>query len=107
MQLSPGDEYFNEDLNKMTDSGVGLLFMCFQASIENQFEHIQRLINDPNEPTEGAGIDALIGQGNHAHAWPVAWGEDRTKTASFGSFVKLKGGEYFFAPCISFFDTLV
>ena len=107
LPMSPGDKLFNNNLNKMTENGVGLLFMCFQASIENQFEHIQRLINDPNEPTSGAGIDGLVGQGDHTHAWPLAWGEDKTKAASFGSFVKLKGGEYFFAPCISFFDRLV
>jgi Dyp-type peroxidase family len=107
LQMSPGDEHFNDDLNKMAEGEVGLLFMCFQASIENQFEHIQRLLNDPNEPTAGAGIDALIGHGDHTHAWPLTWGEDKTKTADFGNFVELKGGEYFFAPCISFFDTLV
>ncbi len=105
-EISAGAEHFNQKVEKMAESGVGLLFMCFQSSIENQFEHLQRLASNPDAPVAGAGIDALIDQGDRLCDWPVQWGESLRRKGSFGAFVNLRGGEYFFAPSISFFRSL-
>lgn len=73
-----------------SDSRVGLLFMCYQRSIHDQFEFIQRhWIDNHNHPVMGTGVDRLIGQ---------KWSEKTDLKYP----VTLKGGEYFFAPSLSF-----
>lgn len=98
----------NGNLHWFPEGGVGLLFMCYQGSIENQFEVIQgKWANKgdilANNPT---GIDGVIGQGPNAHQqwWPLSYnGEDRVKLKNpFAGFVTMKGGEYFYAPSIPF-----
>jgi Dyp-type peroxidase family len=71
---------------------------------------------------DATGLDAVIGQkiegqsdpviGHEANApthWPQAWGKPPACPVSsdFAQFVTLKGGEYFFAPCMSFLRTMV
>lgn len=113
--------------------GVGLLFMCYQSDIWEQFEFIQRLwannfkfvkSGDPNYDV--TGLDAVIGQKrgdqfdpivdpaqapNPPQNWPREWGKSTIKPDippenQFGQFVTLKGGEYFFAPSLSFLKGL-
>lgn len=88
--------------------GVGLLFMCCQASIKDQFETMQkRWANDPAFVKENTGLDPLIGQGTAApQNWPVQWGSSEKRPFAFEPFVKMLGGEYFFAPSISFLKGL-
>jgi len=51
-----------ENIWKNDDSDRGLLFLCYQYSIENQFEFLQRhWANSATRPTEG-GDDFVIGQ---------------------------------------------
>lgn len=91
----------------------GLLFFCCQASLENQFEFLQRVwCNDPNfpqgptrpvggyNPVPGApadGPDPIIGQHHGA-------GVDSFIPAghqlALQQFVKLRGGEYLIAPSL-------
>lgn len=93
---------------------VGLLFMCYQADIAQQFEFIQRTWADnPNFPRNlvfpGTGDDPLIGQDFDASAeqhWPTKHGGSERKNFSFEGFVKLQGGEYFYAPSLKFFEKL-
>ena len=100
----------NPRLEELPLGGVGLLFMCYQRSIVQQFEVLQYLhANDPRFPGEqGPGIDPIIGQpgGNGVGQlkWPARWNDPREKHQPFDfhSFVTLKGGEYFFAPSIHF-----
>src|SRR5262245_29654761 len=93
-----------EDLPK---EKVGLLFICFQSSIADQFEFIQRnWANDKDLWRRKRGVDPIAGQFGpdgqiEAQDWPINWGEGDRASFSFSSFVKLKGGEYFFAPSIS------
>jgi deferrochelatase/peroxidase EfeB len=96
------------DLSDHPEKGVGLLFMCFQADIAKQFEHLQKMAN----ATTG-GLDPIIGQTANKKTplqqqWPSDWaGEGRkTKAFNFQGFVTLQGGEYFFAPSISFLRRL-
>ncbi len=91
---------------------VGLLFMCFQGDIRHQFEFMQRIwIDDSFFPgiLPLTGDDPLIGQDNThaAQHWTVTYGQKKpTVEVDFRSFVTLRGGEYFFAPSLSFFDHL-
>lgn len=98
------------------EGGVGLLFAAYQASIENQFEFTQiSWANSATFPAPGAqpqpGVDPVMGQGatppNTQHT-PQHWGDPATPkpAQSFGEFVTMKGGEYFFAPVISTLRTL-
>ena len=109
----------------LPESGLGLLFFCYQSDIWEQFEFIQRRwSNNPYflEPqkSEGStydttGLDPVIGQphptssgaAKPAKNWPADWNKEtvRVKTA-FASFVKMLGGEYFFSPSLSFFESL-
>jgi Dyp-type peroxidase family len=92
------------------NAGVGLLFMSYQQSIDNQFAFIQRSwVNAPNFIKGGVGIDPIIGQdrvenistGDFAKTYNDASSSSMEKQ-SFNSFVEMKGGEYFFAPSIPF-----
>lgn len=97
-----------EDMADRPEDGVGLLFMCFQADIANQFERLQQMAN----ATSG-GLDPIIGQTDDKkiplpQQWPCEWAGENRKTQSFDfqGFVTLKGGEYFFAPSIRFLKSI-
>ena len=97
---------------------VGLLFQAFQGDISRQFEFIQRAwVDNPNFPEFrilpglNTGDDALIGQHPRAvQRWPRDWGRSGRflgrRLFNFGDFVRLRGGEYFFAPSLSFLKNL-
>lgn len=97
-------------IDQRPTGGVGLLFMAYQSDIGSQFEHMQRhWANNPNYVGPGTRIDPIVGQVSADYRWPVGWGEASAPTAApvnVGSFVTLKGGEYFFAPCVSFLKSL-
>ena len=95
-------------LEDLPTGGVGLLFMCFQASIRNQFAFIQKVwVNEKDFVKGGTGIDPVIGQGEKtAQHWPVSWGVAGTQDFDFSGFVTLKGGEFFFAPSMPFLQSL-
>ena len=78
----------------------GLLFLCYQTSIVEQFEFLMsRWINQPLRPKPG-GVDFLVGQNNQ--------NEPRTTTITLNgitkeiqtaeNFITPTGGGYFFAP---------
>jgi Dyp-type peroxidase family len=94
--------------NELPQRDVGLLFMCYQSSIENQFEYLQKRMNE-----QKPGIDPVTGQTEPGQPvpkqrWPRKWEEPQAGTIpfSFMECVKLKGGEYFFAPSKSFMKTI-
>jgi Dyp-type peroxidase family len=125
---------FSKDFDRLPRTGVGLLFMCYQSDIWEQFEFMQRLwCNNSNflEPAmnnnpnyDKTGLDAVIGQrqGNQADPligkapeppknWPTSYGQPTVKPDiapenEFGQFVTLKGGEYFFSPSLTFLKSL-
>jgi len=93
----------------------GLLFMCFQHDIDDQWEFIQRTWVDNVIFPKGilfqqdTGDDPLIGQdADEAQRWPKAWGNGGAgkKAFNFESAVTLKGGEYFFAPSLPFLRSI-
>jgi Dyp-type peroxidase family len=101
---------------------VGLLFICAQSNIADQFEFIQTIwsnLTDFLRP--GTGLDPIIGQAKSTAAdvpqqWPRDYGShnevdftpDGPKVHStyvphsFGKWVTMRGGEYFFVPSLSF-----
>jgi Dyp-type peroxidase family len=98
------------DFTDRPTSGVGLLFMAYMSSIENQFEFTQASwVNNPNFVTPNTGIDPVIGQGKNpanSIAWPDGFGHSNKANFDFKGFVTLKGGEYFFAPSKSFLTNI-
>ena len=95
-------------LEDLPTEGVGLLFMCFQSSIKNQFAFIQKdWVNQKSFLRGGTGLDPIIGQGPKSdQKWPVNWGGVETEKFEFSGFVTMKGGEFFFAPSIPFLRAL-
>lgn len=88
---------------------VGLLFMSYQSSIENQFEYIQKLANDTKN--KGKHIDPIIGQDGDKNKsigdLPSEYNnENSMKTIEFNSYIKLKGGDYFYTPSITFLNKI-
>jgi Dyp-type peroxidase family len=103
-----------ENLDELPSSGVGLLFMCFQANIPIQFAFLQKdWCNNPHLETERiskeTGIDPVIGQANVSTAvplWSRQYQQEPSDRFEYSGFVRMKGGEFFFAPSILFFQML-
>jgi len=106
--VHPNDPVLDEHPELLPVEGVGLLFMAFQNDIANQFEFTQRnWVNNPGFVKPAIGIDPVIGQGGGpGQKWPVTYGGSTTTASPFSGFVRMKGGEYFFAPPISFLKKL-
>lgn len=92
------------------ETGVGVLFMCYQSSIVNQFEVLQgSWANDSWHPpgANEVGSDPISAQGKRTPAkWPTSWGSNPERAFDFKNCVNMLGGEYFFAPSISFLQRL-
>jgi Dyp-type peroxidase family len=95
---------------KNSDDKKGLLFMCFQSNLKRQFNFIQKTWSNAQgfPPFRGRpGIDPLIGQGNKGgQSWPKQYGINDKIEFDFAGFIKMKGGEYFFAPSIGFLKNI-
>lgn len=102
---------------------VGLLFLCAQSSIIDQFEFIQALwANSQDFLRPRTGLDPIIGEagpGEQAvnQPWPKEYGscnqldfstnpptetDPFLRSVALESWVTMRGGEYFFAPSLSF-----
>lgn len=110
-----GLSYGEDDLTKEPETGSGLLFLCFQANIENQFNFMQSAwANQKNFCQINVGPDPLIGQVSGkasgqplgTQKWSKKWGESETEEYDFSLWVTMKGGEYFFAPSVSFIKNI-
>jgi Dyp-type peroxidase family len=96
--------------------GVGLLFMAYNHKIGDQFKFTQQFwVNAtqfPLQPGGPHGIDPVIGQGpvnptdqKIAKTWDDT-SAGLANNVSFSGFVKMKGGEYFFSPSLTFLKNL-
>lgn len=89
-----------------TDDGVdrGLHFLCYQTSIEQQFEILQQdWANNPNKPVAG-GQDVIIGQTADQHRTfqlLANGGASVQNITTPTEWVTPTGGGYFFVPSIS------
>lgn len=106
------------------DDQVGLLFICAQSSIVDQFEFIQAIWSNFTDFLRPAtGLDPIIGQApgqkpTVPQQWPRVYGSfNQLSFASgqpepidpyidyqFGEWVTMLGGEYFFVPSLSFLE---
>jgi Dyp-type peroxidase family len=92
---------------------VGLLFMVYNHELALQFEFTQKTwANNLTFPAAGTPplLDGVIGQAptiQNQH-WEKAWDDPAAGNAafSFQGFVKMRGGEYFFAPSLNFLRAL-
>ncbi len=99
--------YGENNIAKEPETGSGMLFMCFQSNIENQFNFLQfRWANPNNFVQVNVGADPVIGQPQGTQKWPKQWDKPETQEWKFELCVNMKGGEYFFAPSISFLKNL-
>jgi hypothetical protein len=86
--------------------------MAYNRELASQFEFTQKAwANSPTFPAGGTPpkLDPIIGQGPiGAQHWPKEWDNPSAGTAplSFQGFVRLRGGEYFFAPSLDFLKSL-
>ena len=109
----PGDDPNDGQTENKPTGGVGLLFMSYQASLAHQFEFIQKKwVNNKKFPFDDrGGLDPVIGQDKTTSQskgkFAVEWGSiNSLAEGSFEHFLKMRGGEYFFAPSIPFLRQL-
>lgn len=82
------------------DAERGLLFLCYQRSLKDQFEFVQRLwVNNPNFPQPGDGQDPIIAQEATTRQFNAPGLQQ--PQLQMAQFVTMTGGEYFFQPSIS------
>jgi Dyp-type peroxidase family len=93
---------------------IGMLFMCAQSSIADQFEHIQtRWADKPDHPRgTRTGVDTLAGQLASGQRNRIAIDPKGQPTTAgldsvYDPVVTLRGSAYLFAPSISFLRALV
>ncbi|KAK5071212.1 hypothetical protein LTR64_007716 [Lithohypha guttulata] len=85
----------------------GLLFVCYQSSIDKGFHFIQSFwANNSTFPGSGAGIDPMVGQMNETGTYNMLGmnKNDPSKPISIpkvNPYVVPLGGEYFFTPSMS------
>ena len=82
----------------------GLLFICYQSSIAEQFEFVQeRWANNPNFPPVGhggpPGHDPIIGQSAGPRTFDLP-GSPHGPIDPLPRWVTMTGGDYFFSPSI-------
>lgn len=106
-------------VEKQKESIRGLLFVCFQSSIVNQFQRLQldwadrRDNNESLDPVIGHPITSSQQSKPEPQKWPNRWDGEKEDFSSFlfhkgvNSFLKNKGGEFFFAPSISFLKNVL
>jgi deferrochelatase/peroxidase EfeB len=103
----PKDHPTEKDLPTIGD-GNGLLFMCFQANIKEQFEWVLAQWVLYFEQSDAVISDKQKDLDLPCNCWPITWKSDLSPTTQyrFGRHVVLKGGEYFFAPSIKFLQNI-
>lgn len=84
--------------------GVGLLFICYQKSIAAQYEAIQQAMNTPagsHDPLTGQPLENDV-----VLEWNPNHGVKGGHKSIFQKVVTMRGGAYFYAPSIEFFNSL-
>ena len=120
-----GISYGSEDLHPDDEwTDAGLLFLSVQSNIEYQFIFIQHAwCNNEIFVEQGTGLDPICGVPLHGtpkvrQKWPLRWGLPHGSVAggatgseedvefAMNDVVRMRGGEYFFAPSRNFLLSL-
>ncbi|KAF2722845.1 Dyp-type peroxidase [Polychaeton citri CBS 116435] len=102
---------FGEEVDVDPKGERGLLFVCYQSQIGNGFQFIQQTwANQPTFFSDGAGLDAIMGQSNTEKTVDMKglFPQDANRPLPLNGinrFVIPKGGEYFFSPSIPALNT--
>lgn len=113
------EEFLEQVSDKLPEKGVGLLFMAYNADLHDQFRFTQVVWANnsgfPVSPAGPHGIDPVIGQDGKSEsdhetsqeqALRKTWDDQASpvvrEEVGFSGFVTMKGGEYFFAPSLTF-----
>jgi deferrochelatase/peroxidase EfeB len=108
---------YDPDPSVLPSAGVGLLFMSFQANLR-QFAIQQGGSDSDTFPFQSAGafsgLETVIGQATDAanvrpQVFPFQDANDPAAVREMRmiNFVRMLGGEYFFAPSLTFLRSLV
>lgn len=100
---------YGEEFSTHKDEKRGLLFACYQSSIDNSFVFTQKhWCNNVNFPQHSTttGHDPFIGQPNPGEEFHITMFDKDDKDVNppvptLPQLVTMKGGEYFFVPSIS------
>lgn len=120
-----GISYGSENLNPGEEwTDAGLLFLSCQSNIEYQFIFMQHAwCNNEIFVEQGTGLDPICGVPLHGapavkQRWPLRWGLPHGSVAGgatgqeedvefqMSDVVRMRGGEYFFAPSRNFLLSL-
>ncbi|MEY2880597.1 MAG: hypothetical protein RLZZ15_2977 [Verrucomicrobiota bacterium] len=99
--LTYGPPFVEGAKGKATDRGVA--FMAINASIERQFEFLQREWANNGEfaKLDATEVDPLCGERKAGAQFRVKLDDGRTKRMDLQRFVTLRGGGYFFIPSLT------
>lgn len=101
-----GEPYDVSGSNGAFPDDRGLLFLCYQSSIAEQFEFVQRCFaNSRDFPRPGDGIDPIVSQTGGRREFAIP-GAVRPKLCPVPHFVTTTGGDYFFQPSIPALELL-
>jgi len=103
------------DISDPEASRAGLLFMAYNADIGRQFEFTQMswanspafvgdaLASAPNDAMEAIGGPGMSGMAVQPQCWRVGYDAPPGASSHFAysNFVRMRGGEYLFAPSLS------
>jgi deferrochelatase/peroxidase EfeB len=104
-----------EQTNNKTQASRGLMFVCYQTSITDQFEFIlHKWVNEPNFAITAAGVDPILGQSpgeGRARVFTGAVGNSPSgkppAVTLEADFIRPTGGGYFFMPSIHAIQTVL
>jgi Dyp-type peroxidase family len=105
--IAYGKSYDPDSARGAADDDRGLLFLCYQTSIQQQFEFVQsQWVNNPAFPHAGDGHDPIISQKNEEKSITIPLAAQPAHITFMQRWVTTTGGEYFFQPSLGGLTTL-
>jgi Dyp-type peroxidase family len=104
-----------KDSPPLPERDLGILFMCFQSDVGQQYETLVKEWAFDGTPRAGIGTDPILAFNSASHHdptttegqnWPLRWGGmepiHQKERFPWEQVIQNQGGEYFFAPSLSF-----